>query len=259
MTTFIGNSVYDIVAENEMLSVLSHFDTDYIFNMIKDMSTQKYESCQPTNANVVYVYEQYFKGLKSQASTDSDIEEIDYIRDKTYIEIIDILCKDHNLYCEPTLDHSKYYTMAFYLYDFLIAKYRNHVVTFFSNFILREKNNLYESLDLARFKKNKDSSTIYNKKIFKNTKLAVIASNLEYIIDNISVFDISFETILDMIYNDRDIVNFLSSNISPLGDFFKNTFTLAMKSSIRPIILTDIRLFISREAIEDDININLSE
>lgn len=257
MTTFIGNSVYDIVAENEMLSVLSHFDTDYIFNMIKDMSTKKYESCKYTMPNVSEIYEQYFKMLKEQATSSEDMESISSVREKTYIEIINILCREHHLYCNEHLEPENYYTMAYYLYDLLISQYRKHIVTFFSNFILKEKNNLYESLDLARFKKNKDSSTIYNKKIFKNSKLVVIASNLEYVINNICVFDLDFETILNTIYADKTIVNFLTSNVSPLGDFFKNTFTLAMKSSIRPIILTDIRLYISREVVEDDVNINL--
>lgn len=257
MNEILNSNLYDISTENEISTILSHFDSDYIFNIIKDNASKKFDYYQMNIPNIVAAFEQHFKQLKLIYYSPEDIENIEYVRNETYREIIKILCDSYNLEFNTDIDIQDLYSSAFYLYDFLISNYKNYVVRFFTNFIIKEKNGLYESLNLSQFRKNKDSSTIYNKKMFKNPKIAIIASNLEYVIKNICVFDIPFNLILHNVYTDKHIIRFLESIVSSRGDFFKENYVSLLNTTARPILLTDIRLSL-QDLFTEDINFNIN-
>ena len=82
----------------------------------------------------------------------------------------------------------------------------------------------------------------------KNIKLAIINANLEYVIDNICAFDMPFEMVLQNVYQDKNIIDFILSIVSPIDDFFKSAYVSALKSENRINILTNIRFEIQRLA-----------
>ena len=93
---------------------------------------------------------------------------------------------------------------------------------FFSTYIIREKNTLYEDLELANKKKETPQ---YSKKLYKNDnpKLALIHANIECIVNSIFSYDIDFNTFVDYAcIPDRVKGNFLQNNLVDNGDFFKN-------------------------------------
>ena len=109
---------------------------------------------------------------------------------------------------------------------------------------------------LSDARKNKDSSTIYAKKIFKNPKLGVISANLESVLDSIcNTFDIKFDDYLEMIYpNDKKIIrDHLLSILRPANDFFKEYIGKCFYTSFRPILITSIRLGIQKYASNNDL------
>lgn len=253
MSAFIANnSEYNISTENEISIIISHFNSQFIFDVIKDNINKRFEYTQLSMSNIPASFEQNFKQLMVQYP--SDVQRIDATRIETYKEIIQILCNHCGfIYNEEAIQD--YYSAAFYLYNFLVSNFTNNLVSFFVNFILKEKNSLYENLNLNNLKKNKDSTTIYSKRVYKNPKVAIINANLDYVIDNISVFDISFNDVLNTIYQDKSIVKYIEGIVVPMHDFFKQSYASLLQSNLRPILLTNIRLELQRQSISEDISI----
>lgn len=234
-----GNNAYNICTEGEVSNIISHFDPDYIFDVIKDNINNRLHFFQLNMVNIPGAYELYYKQLLNKYSDSTGA--LQEIRDDTYKQIIDILCSASNL----TIDYSDiqdYYSLSFHLYDFIVSEFVNNIVKFFVNYIFKEKNSLYDSLNLSNLKKNKDSSTLYTKRLYKNPKLAIINANLDYVINNICTFDISFELLINTIYQDKNLAKFLLNTISPIGDFFKESYVSLLHSEYRNIILTSIKM-----------------
>ena len=243
MSGFIASNIeYNITTETEVAEILSHFNSEYILNVIKDNILRKQNFYPMNPPNIVMAYDTNFKLLQNNyPEKNMDIENV---RIETYKEIIEILCQEYQLQFND-IDQD-YYSTAFYLYSFLLSEFSSGLISFFANFIIKEKNSIYDSIGLADMKKNKDISTVYSKKIYKNTKLAIINANLEYVVDNICAYDISLNTILSNIYFDKNIVKHIESVIIPIYDFFKTVYVPVVQSEIKSLLLTNIRFQIQR-------------
>lgn len=255
MSGFIASSgLYNVCPENEITVMMSHFSTDYIFDIIKDNIESQY-TCYKlgTIPNIVSSFEQYFKYCLTMYTSDEDVKKIHETRNETYSEIIRIICQYFNFYFNA--NQEDLFTAAFNLYDFFISNFTNNVVTFFSKYIIKEKNALYDLMNLSESKRSKDTSTIYNKKLYKNTKLAIINANLESVLDNIMTFDISFETILTILFQDKNLIKYMSTLIQPCTDFFKTVYLPLLQSHLKPIIITNIRLEIQKLSVDQNVNI----
>ena len=121
------------------------------------------------------------------------------------------------------------------------------------NYINKEKVSIYEMLQLYSKKKNKDSSMLYSKKIFKDQVLGIITANLEFVVDSIcSGFDITLDTYLNCVYQDDiETYKLLTNILAPVNDFFRIYIGSTFKSEFRAVLLTAIRLEIHKPS---DIN-----
>lgn len=250
MGNFLGSDEFNVTTENEISVILSHFETEYVFNIIKDNIENKNKPYQMNMPNIVASFEKYFKELISVHESDIDKANIEKVRTETYQEIVDILCAHYGLQYNYN-EIQDIYSLAYYMYDFLVSRYNENLTGFYTNYIINEKNPIYDALQLAEVKKNKDSTTLYNKKMYKNTKLAVINSNLERVINAMGGFDITYETILNTIYT-QPVARFLFNNTAPTHDFFKDIYMNSMTGITRPILITNIRLEIHRQAVSED-------
>jgi hypothetical protein len=241
MSIFASNAIaYNITTDNEVANLLSHFDRRYVLDLVQDSLVNRFRINSLNAPNFVYSFEQNFKQILATYPNSTD--EIQNVRINTYKEIINIICNFHQLQFNESIEQD-FYSTAFYLYQFLISDFTSNLINFFSNYIIKEKNSLYGMLNLGDMKKNKDSSSVYSKKIYKNNnKLGIIHANLEMTIDSICQFDISVNTILSNIYLNKNICKYIESLIVPIQDLFKNTFVPYIYSELRPIIITSIRL-----------------
>lgn len=250
MSSFIAaNTVYNIQTEKEISDALAEFSQEFVMDTIKYRIEDRFNSYQIQSPNLPAAWEQYFKQL--QNNYPMDIQEIEQTRIQTYQEIINIIAEAGDFVIKQD-NIADFYSVAFYLYDFFIANFANYMVTFFTNFIIREKNGIYDVLNLAERKRNKDSSTIYNKRLDKNIKLAIINSNLEYVIDSMFNFDITFHAILENIYGNSAITQLIESVCLPRGDFYRSNYLPVLTSNLKPIIITNIRMSIQRESSNHD-------
>ena len=247
MNEFTTNSqIYAIATENEISNILSHFSSEYIMDIINDNLNKRLSYTMIPNPNIVNSFESNFRNLLSEYPFGS--ENIKDVREATYKEIINILCNYYNLQFNDTGDID-YFTAASCLYEFLISNFISGLTNFFCAFIISEKDNLYASLELENLKKNKDSSTTYNKKIYQDQKLAIINSNIYIVLNQIATYGINLYDIIRTIYPHPDIYTFFENIISDNGDFYKTAYIALLNDEYsRPNLITNIRLTLQQYA-----------
>lgn len=245
-----NNTDYSIVTDREISTVLSHFSPEMIRDVIENVLEDRVRPYSYSIGNLVSSYETNFRIARAQYPNYA--EELENKRLETYEFILNKVCEYHSLSyaMEPNTD---IYTAAVYTYQFLVSDYKKNIVSFFTNYILKEKNSIYDSLNLAEFKKNKDSSSIYSKKVYKgvNPKLLAIHANLNYVLEEISAFDIDLNVIIDYVYtHDKQLSRFLQSFLGDNGDFYHNHFMNVINGPERPELITNIRLQLQPNIIE---------
>lgn len=244
MSSFTANAMaYNVTTENELAEVLSHYNSDFVFSVVDDAMKKRFQSV-PIIAmpNVVAAWEQNFKAIIAQYG-ESATGEVSRVRDETYREIIDSICKEFslNFTVDDTVD---LYSAAFHLYNFLVSGFIDNMTSFFANYIYRERSDIYEALRLGDNKKNKDSSTIYSKKVFKDSKLALINANIDMVIQHVCSMDLPFYIIVQNIFGfNSEMFKYYTTIVSSASnDFFNSVYIPVLNSDIRPEVITGIRL-----------------
>lgn len=233
-----NNTDYTILTEAEITSILNNFDEDMIYDIVETSLNNKYRDYTQNLSNIVYSLENNFKMQIEQYG----IQELQGKRISIYNNIIKQLCEYHNLQFNE-YENIDYYSAAFYLYDFLVAKFSENITIFIINYIIKEQDSIYNLLS-SENKKTRDASSVYSKKIYKaNTKLALIHAFLGDVIDNICEFDISLEALLDTIYfGNKQVSTYISTIITePEGEIFKR-FIVPFIKNYKPIVITNVRL-----------------
>lgn len=245
---YISNSdIYQVNAERDITVILSRFNTNYIYDCIENALLSKYTTqFIIPNPNLVRSLEDNFTIMKQDFP--DDIDNILKCREETYSEIINYLCSKFNLSFNDN-DTIDLYSAAYYLYDFLVSGYLSKLTIFFSKYILHEKNNLYKTFNLDRFKKTTNIN--YGKKLFKDSVTSTILIQISYIIEQLSAFDFDFESIVNIIYDNDDIAKFITSLFYDNGYFYNFYKQDISNPYIKPNIITNIRLFIQNSSIVD--------
>lgn len=242
-------------AEGELSIILSNFDTEFIYGTISDfIAARTNEFSLSPKSNYVVALELSFKDML--ATYPADKENIIYVRQATYKEIIDIISNQIGIKLVYVEDQVDLFTLAKSLYDLLISNYDIHVFNFLYNFIVIQKDYIYNFLNLDKNKKNKDISTIYNKQLYSDIKLAIVNANLDYCIKSICTgIDFTTEQILSFMYYNKQqtTMQFLLNYLDPSADLFEimvrplldNPYTYASLS-------TNIKLEIQKNNVASD-------
>lgn len=241
-------NMFDYTTVAELSQVLSHYNTEYVLDVLKTMMDARHTpgSIMAPQPNLVAAWETNFKELQVYYNYKEFQDRISEVRRITYTEIIEAICREFhlNFTIDDTVD---IYSAAYYLYEFFVANFNQNIIQFISSYIFRERNSLYESLNLAAARKNKDTSTIYGKRIYKDIKLVTINANIDDVVSAICAFDIDMSSIMLSIYP-KDKATYMMSLVSPKDDFFKNFYASILQSAIKPILLTEIRFNLQRIA-----------
>ena len=141
-----------------------------------------------------------------------------------------------------------------------VCNFAENLTTFFANFIYRERSSLYDSLGLADMKKNKDSSTIYGKKIYKDIKLAIINANIDMVIREVCAMEFPFHAIISLICgNTSELKKYILTIVSADNTFFQNAYVTALNSDIRAELITAIRIKLQKLALSHEQIVDASE
>lgn len=232
-----NSQICSMIAEGEVAKILSHFDSDYVMSIINDQLNNRftYSSSIMTKPNIVVSYDMTFKSLLETYPTDRD--NILTVRQEAYKEIIDTICRFYNFtYNDPAEDVDRY-TIAYYLYECFVSKFDEFICNFFANFIILNKDAIYDGLELANYKKDKDVTTLYGKKAYEDIKMAIIASKFNMVLYYLKGLDIDISSFITSCYP-IEIASFICNSIDSL-DFYKNHMSTAIDI---PSIVTDIKL-----------------
>lgn len=246
----MGNYSYsgmrEMARENELAVVLSSFNTAFIYDTIANKLDSRFDYVISTvNGNVVQACDQSFKYIK--ATYPYNVPEINRVEAETYQEIVKILCDYYKIsyvlpeYEDNDAQRAMYFFVAYHLYDFLVANFFNYITLFYANYLISNKDAIYQSMGLDKFKKEKNSSISYAKQVYTDPKIASISANIIHVVKNMSTFDITVHDILSYVYGRPDIVEPISRIISNIDyDFFKTMYKVPIE--IEAILFTNIRL-----------------
>lgn len=238
----MNNKVYEIQANNQLSVILSQFDADYIVSIVDDILQRQlnnFDLIGPPNA--VLSCENLFKEYYATYPTEHD--NIDYNRDQLYREIILRICKWMDLeFIE--MEDVDIYTLAYYVYDFYVAKLNKYIVLFYDRYLEAEKDYIYTSFYLEEFAgKNKDMSSIYANMVFNNDRsMALIVANLQYVLTHLKDMPVTDEYIYKTIYGDDRIVDILAHNIMSKNSIFSLFNKIIFNPYLYPTIVTHIRM-----------------
>lgn len=219
-----ANSDYVAISNNEAASIIGHFSIEMIDDIIDQAIETKLRSYNPRLLNVVDAMEQQFKAQLAQFPQLQ--AEIQHNRTVLYKHIISKVLSAHHIALNIDIDtYPDLYSIAHMIYECLIANFNHNVMAFFVNYSIKEKNTIYEALQLAE-KKADIAGTAYSKRIFKNgknSKLAIIHANLDEVVNAICGWDISLTDFIVYAYvDDRNMVNGLAPILIDCGRFFQD-------------------------------------
>ena len=240
---------YNVVAENELTSVIAHFNTEFIMTVLtKAIEAKFYPNAYATIPNLVDSLNMNFDQIVQYYQSQEASDRITQLRHETFREIINRICGVYSL--NFTVEEIDVYTAARFLYDFFVSNFTYYMCTFFARYIIREIDSLYEAMNLGELRKNKDTSTIYNKKIFENEKLAIVMAHIDKVMRYLEGMDFSFQYIVSNCGLNMETVNYLLSIVSPTEDFYKDHYVnLIRNESVRPNDLNYIRFIIRNLAV----------
>ena len=243
MSGFLANNKeYEIRANNQIAALLAQFDSGYVMDTIEDTLNQLFiQFDMIPRPNIVQSFETIFKEMYNIYPT--DLDNINQCRIETYHTIIDYICKKYDIrFIQP--ENIDSYSLAFFMYDFFIARLNIYMVQFYVRYIIDEKENIIQMLDMESIKKSKDANFNYNKIAFGNNEiLAAIASNLPIVLQKISTLPILDHQIYMYIYGQQPfIVQMLEESISPNVSIFSRYNSLLFNESLYGPILTNIRV-----------------
>ena len=248
----INSQAFNVATENELAEVLSHYSSEFVFSIVSKAMKSRYEGLSITVLpNVVGAWEQNFKAIIAQYG-ESCAAEVYQVRNETYREIINTICREFSL--NFTIDDSvDLYSAAFHLYNMFVCGFGENMTSFFANYIYKERATIYEALNLGDLKKNKDSSTIYSKRVFKDSKLGTINANIDMVISQVCGMDFPFYSIIMTICGaNSELAKYYLSIVSANDDFFEKAYISILNSDIRPEIITGIRFKLQEIAVAHD-------
>lgn len=247
MGSFLNQSnTYNIKAENELAIILSQFDSDYIMNVMEDILNDSLNTFEViSKTNIVNSYEENFKQLLNDFPEDRN--NILQIRQETYYNIISNIASRYNFIFNMTDDIDLYSTARIY-YDFFISNMNVYMIQFLADVIIKENQEIFTALNMDKYKKDKDITTIYNKMIFDNPNLITICSHIDDVLMLLRGMDFSLEQILNTAYlNNINIIMPFLNNLQMNDDFFKTCYCkLITNPSLYPLIITYLKLEIQR-------------
>lgn len=235
-------AVTNVNIDNQLAGILGQFNDDYILDVVNDSLKNRFNAYQAPNPNVITAYEFTFKNLTE--GFNSNIEDITNTRNRTYMNIINTICNFYNLQFNSH-DDTDYYSAAYWLYDFFVAGFAEHLKYFYAMFLIQEREAIATSFNLNTIRKENDVTFSYSKKLFKDPSLAAIHCNIDYVLNQMDCFNISMIDILAKVYNQSStIAPYIAGIVSdPTGRFFTDFYqSFVLRSPDSADMMTYIKL-----------------
>ena len=239
---------FNIQNENEALQVINQLNEQSIYDILTTNINRKYSPYQQLPMpSLVNMIETTMK--VTMMNYPDDAQNIMESKQQLYGHINDIIADAFQLELTIPDDTEDLYSFSAALDDFFVCNFTNYLVMFFSNFIYKEKTNLYNEVGLAEKRKKKDSSIIYGKRMYSNTKLAIITAFIGEVIDAVCGYDIDIYTIFNTVCYPQ-VAQYISSFVKCKTDFFKDYYVSMLTNPYtRTTIVSSVRLALHNMAV----------
>lgn len=236
----------NINVDTALAAIISKFDDVMILTTIQQHFYLRFNpySSEPL-PNMINAIEQNLKLTMITFSGIDSVQEILEARNVIYKNCIDFMSGILNITVN-TLGMDDIYMITSFIYDFFISKFTFNIVSFLSDFVIKERIGIIQQLNIIEDKKPKDSSTIYARQIFKDPQIALIHANIDKILDIIPGYDITLQTIFNILLPKEYWE--LAGAIQEKGSYFKeNILPYILDFNSKIDLITLIKLDLQRK------------
>lgn len=246
---FKNSQIISRVAEDEVRSILAHFNSGYVLSLVQSQLADRYNPINPYKPNIIKSFEDNFNDLKNEYPF--DVGNIEKIRLEVFDDIIKMISSSCDIRFGIDQDNEyELYQALFYLYDLMISSFCRNNIEFISNYIYTLRNDLYEVLQLKNNKKEKDAASIYIKKKYDDPVISSIVAKISQVVYFISSMDVTFQQYVEFCYKShgQKVVDLILNTITPNDPFiFQHQFCVVNN----PAILSSIRVCLIQKHVQD--------
>ncbi len=250
------NSVIQIInSEKAVGTIISKFSIDFIMGIIEDNLRVKFRPFNVGAPNFVIVIEQQLQ--QTILMNPSYKDQIDETRERTYKDIIRLICKAYNLEIAPEVEEymaDQAYNLAVILFDVFITNFTPRMINFFVRYILNNKTDIYNSIPDKDGLKRDRELTSYGRKLYTDHELIVIHSDLNSVLNGIAAHDIPLPVLLNYLV-DKPTADYLSSILIDTGDIYKYHYaSYILDNNTRADLFTAIKFDMQNRASDKPID-----
>lgn len=235
-----------------LATILSRFDSQYIVDVVSDSLKMRFRPFNLPMPNMVQIIERNFQ-IVYEMSPDYK-EKIDQCKIDTYREFINIICNFYNLtYSEEiaSMDMASLHSFSYMLYDVFVSRFTEHMIEFFSNYIVKNVDEIIAMLDsnpnTIRIKDN----TMYQSKQFTDSKWILIHQNVNNILYNMTAYDITLEDMVKYFIPDPNLADWFLNLVVDNGNIYKNHYCIYIANeSTAASVFTEVKFALQRKTQE---------
>ena len=244
------NMMYQSIdTDRELYTILSNFSQESIENSINEALMYKFRPFNNRMPNLPYIIKLQFQGIVDHMSfRDDSVYEKEL---EVYNMILNKLCESYNLQVGTEIPDEQLYSLVYILYQILISEYTERSLSFYSNYIAMNKDQLLAAIPVD---KRVDKKVSYGKKVYNDPSIVALYDNFEIIMEMVASLDISFIKLMEFL-SDINTASFIGSYIVDTGDIYKNHFANYLYDEMnRTNMITSIKLSFL-EIIKNDMSI----
>lgn len=227
-----------INTDRDIATILNQFSEDFIINSITESLRYKFRPFGDRMPNYPYIIDTQFQGIMNNY-TGGDNEQIIEKKLEIYHTILNIICKIYNLQISQEIPDEQLYSLVYVLYQILISEFTERMLSFFSDYIVINKELLLNSI--PEDQKIQTRST-YTKKVYSDPSTIAMYENMEKIIDIVAGLDIPFVKLMEYL-SDINTAQFIGTYLVDVGDIYKNHFASYIRNQItRTDMITSIKI-----------------
>lgn len=238
----MNGSINNIDTDAGIGTILSNFSTDYITHVIEDSLNMRFRPFDGPMPNMVDVYDRQFKSIYNHAP--DYVDKVTEVRDETFKEIINMICKFYNINCVADLDSMNYlqlFGFAHTLYDIFISNFTEYMINFFVSYIVNNADSIVSYLNIDDSTNKPKEVGSYNSRNYIDSKYILIHANINQVVYNMAGYDIKLNTLFDYFLgpNLQDFKNSFEDN----GDIYKHFYAcFVLDQRYSSSVLTNIKL-----------------
>lgn len=227
-----------INTDRDIATILNQFSEDFIINSITESLRYKFRPFGDRMPNYPYIIDTQFQGIMNNY-TGGDNEQIIEKKLEIYHTILNIICEVYNLQISQEIPDEQLYSLVYVLYQILISEFTERMLSFFSDYIVINKELLLNSI--PEDQKIQTRST-YTKKVYSDPSTIAMYENMEKIIDIVAGLDIPFVKLIEYL-SDINTAQFIGTYLVDVGDIYKNHFASYIRNQItRTDMITSIKI-----------------